>query len=35
MKLYLDLLTTLKVTNAESPIVFFGGYMVYGTLLGS
>ena len=27
MNLYLDLLTTLKVTHAESPIViFFGSY---------
>ena len=29
MKLYLDLLTTLKVTHAESPIVIFFG--TYGT----
>ena len=30
MKLYLDLLTTLKVTHAESPIViFFGTYGIF------
>ena len=31
MKLYLDLLTTLKVTHAESPIVIFFG--TYGILI--